>query len=138
MKLKAGKALSVPEGLLLSLTVNIITTSLIITILSVLLSTKTILWSETGYWIMIMLLISSFTGSKVAIGTVKSQRYLIATMSGILYFMSLLCITALFFGGQYNSVIETGILILSGSIAAALIHLPQKKALQRKRTYSYR
>ena len=138
MKTKTGKATSVPRGLGLSLAMNIIITAAVAAIIAVLLSRKIIPWENTGYWIMGMLLTASFIGGKIAISAIKSQRYLVSIMSGALYWMFLLCITALFFGGHYSSVLETGALILSGSIAAGLLNYPKKPTALRKRKYSYR
>lgn len=138
MKIKAGKAASVPGGLLLSLAVNTVITAFGTGIIALLLNRKNIAWSNTGYWIMTMILISAFTGGKVAISLVKTQRYLISLMSGLLYWMVLLCTTALFFGGQYSSFVETGALILSGAFAAALLHWPHTHNISQKRRCSYR
>jgi len=44
----------------------------------------------------------------------------IGWVSGIIYFATLLVITALFFGAQYSAVGETSLLVLCGSILAAL------------------
>ena len=138
MKFKTGKSISVPAGLSLSLTGNVIITAITTTILAKLLNNMMITWEETGYWIMVMLLIASFVGSKLAIITIKSQRYLIGLMSGVLFWAFLLCITALFFGGQYCSIPETGVLILSGSITAALVRFPKKRIYGKNSYRSYR
>lgn len=132
--MKTGKAMSVPAGLGLSLVVNVSITSMAVAIITILLNYNSITWENTGYWIMGMLLISSYFGGKVAINSIKTQVYIVSLMSGILYWMFMLCITALFFGGQYNSIFETGVLIIAGSISAALLHLPKKRnSIQRSR-----
>lgn len=138
MKLKTGKSVSIPKGLGLSLAGNVIITAITITILASLLNNTVITWEETGYWIMGMLLVASFVGSKLAIMTIKTQRYLIGLMSGILFWAFLLCITALFFGGQYCSIPETGVLIISGSITAALIQFPKNRIFRSNTHHSYR
>ena len=138
MKIRTGKAASIPAGLGISLSVNMMLTAIMIAILTVLLSKNTIAWENTGYWIMGTLLLSSFLGGKAAIAAIKTQRYLISLMSGLLYWMMLICITALFFGGQYSSVLETGALILAGSVTSALLHYPRKSLSQQKQKYSYR
>ena len=138
MKMKTGKAISVPAGLGLSLVVNISITSIAVAIIAILLNRKSITWENTGYWIMGMLLISSFLGGKTAICSIKTQLYLVTFMSGILYWMFMLCITALFFGGHYSSLFETGALIIAGSISAALLHRPNRRNSLRSRQHSYR
>ena len=138
MKSRTGKAISIPAGLGLSLIVSITITAIITGIFSVMLQNNTLIWKNIGYWIMAMLLLVSFVGGKTAINRIKSNKYLISVMSGILYWTFLLCITALFFGGQYSSVYETAILIIAGSMTASLLHLPSKPHLTKKYKSSYR
>lgn len=138
MKPRTGKAVSVPTGLFFSLLTSIFITITVIAIIAILLLQNKITWKETGYWIMAMLLISSFAGSRMAIETIKTQRYLVSFMAGTVYWMILFCIAALFFGGNYSSVLETDALIISGSITAALLHIPQKHRTYAKRRRSYR
>lgn len=133
-----GKSFSVPAGLGLSLAVNIGITLIITGLLSHSIQRKTIEWETVGYWIMIMLLLSSFFGAKTAMATIKTQYLLISFMSGVLYWFFLLCITALFFGGNYHSVFETAALITAGSIAAVLIRAPKKKISSGKKRGVYR
>ena len=107
-------------------------------IIAILINNETIKWSGVGFWIMAVLLISSFLGGKAAIYTIKTQRFLVSFMSGGLYWAFLLCITALLFGGNYCSVWETGALITAGSITAALIHLPRTNKIGIKTRRGYR
>ena len=135
--MKSGKAHSVPAGLVLSLGVNIAITATAIAIIAVMLKQNRILWDRTGYWIMTTLFIASFSGAKTAINSIKTQKYIVALMSGILYWFFLLSLTAILFGGHYSSVLETAALIISGSLTAALIHHPQKYTVTPKRRYSH-
>ena len=124
---RSGKAMSVPLGLGISLAAEIILTITAISIISILVHQNKLAWNSIGYGIMITLLITSFLGSKVAIATVKRQYLLISIMSGVLYWSFLLCVTALFFGGNFSSIIETAILIISGSITAVLLRKQKRK-----------
>lgn len=132
-----GKATSVPVGLGLSLVVNIVITTAITILIAALINQNKIKWEEAGYWIMFMILLSSFLGAKAAIVSVKTQVLLIAFMSGILYWIFLLSTTALFFGGNYSSVFETAALITSGSVAAALIRKSNTRVITKKKRSSY-
>lgn len=138
MKMKSGRAASVPAGLGMSLMATIIITASATALIAIMLSRKTIEWANIGYWIMTVLLLASFLGGKVAINAIKTQKYLVSLMSGILYWMFLLCITALLFGGHYNSVLETGLLIVAGSTAAALLQFPQRVHRMQTKHRSYR
>lgn len=125
---KSGKTVSVPTGLGISLITNILLTAIMSGALAFCVDKKTIPWETIGYYIMIMLLVSSFAGGKAAIATIGTQYLLISAMSGLLYWMFLLCFTALFFGGSYDAVGETGALIMAGSLTSAMLRLPRKKA----------
>jgi hypothetical protein len=54
-------------------------------------------------------------------------------MSGGLYWGLLLCITALFFGGNYDAVPETAAVIITGSGCAAMVSLPQRQTKPKKK-----
>jgi len=137
-KINSGKAVSVPYGLGISLLMNILVTSIAILVLTALVGHKIIEWDYIGYYIMVMLLISSFLGAKAALLSIKTQPLLITGMAGILFWMYLLCITALFFGGNYSSVFETALLTIGGSITAALLRMPSKKRKSRRIMNAYR
>lgn len=134
-KAKSGKAASIPAGLGISLAVNICVTCILTMLIAWMIKKNTVEWDYAGIMIMFTLLISSFLGAKAAIMTIKTQFLLISVMSGTMYWMSLICITAIFFGGEYCSLMETAALIASGSIAAALLRSSGKRASKRKRQY---
>lgn len=138
MKTKKGRAVSVPVGLGISLIITATTTISATAIIAIMISNETIKWTQVGFWIMAVLLISSFLGGKAAIYTIKTQRFLVSIMSGVLYWMFLLCITALLFGGKYGSLWESGALIIAGSITAALIHFPQPNKIGTRTRGGYR
>ena len=138
MKKKSGKATSIPEGLSISLLTAAIITIAATAWIAVMLGQQTIEWKNVGYWIMATLFAASFTGGKIAINAIKTQRILISFMSGMLYWTFLICITALLFGGNYSSIWETGSLIAAGSVTAALIHFPRIRYLSKQNRRAYR
>ena len=119
--------MSVPGGLALSGSISLSITLLLSALLAKLLDSQQLTWEQAGYWIMAMLFAAAFTGAKSAIVTVKRPRLAVSAMSGALYWGLLLCITALFFGGNFNAVPETALIIIAGSGCAAMVSLPQKK-----------
>ena len=122
-----GKARSIPMGLAFSLTVSLMITFMISAIIAASLNTEKITWSEAGYWILGMLLTAAFIGGKCAYAVIKRQRLAVSIMSGVVYWSILLCITALFFGGDYGALWETAGIIAAGSCTSALICLPDNK-----------
>lgn len=122
-----GKTMSVPGGLALSGAISLGITLLLSLLLAKLLDSQKIIWEQAGYWIMGMLFVSAFAGAKAANGVIRRQRLVITLMSGALYWGLLLCLTALFFGGNFDAVPETALVIIAGSGCAAMVSLPQKK-----------
>lgn len=113
--------MSMSGGLLVSTTVSLGITLLSSAVLALLVDREKLSWDTVGYWVMAVLLVSSFAGSATACRTIKRRKGIVSLASGAAYYAVLLGITALFFGGQYEAVGVTALLILSGSISAALI-----------------
>lgn len=128
-----GKSLSFPGGMTVSGITSMSITILASVIIAQMLDSGQITWEQSGYWIMGMLLLSAFLGAKAAIVTIKRQKLAVSMMSGILYWGIMLCVTALFFGGNYDAVLETAALIIAGSGCAAMVSLPQKRSRRKRR-----
>ena len=111
----AGTASSVPGGLAAGAVV-----SMGITLLASALTAWLILGGRmpveaVGYCAMIILLLSSAAGAAVAIGRIRRCRFQICMAAGIVYYVCLLSITALFFGGIYDGMGVTALMVLCGS-----------------------
>ena len=70
---------------------------------------------DIGYCAMVILITASFAGSNIAWKKIKRQRLLVCVLSGSLYFLVLMGMTALFFGGQYEAVGVTFLLVICGT-----------------------
>ena len=126
-----GKAGSVLTGMLVATLISTIITLTLSALIAIFLNSEKITWVQAGYWIMGMLFLAAFSAGKGAYIVVKRQKFVLAAMTGVLYWGMLLCATCLFFGGNMNSVPETGGIILAGSFAQILLcHSNSKK--QRK------
>jgi len=125
--------MSVPGGLALSAGISIGITLLLSGILAKLMDIQKLTWEQAGYWIMAMLFLSAFAGAKSAVGTVRRRRMAVSVMSGALYWGCLLCITALFFGGKFDAVPETALIIIAGSGCAAMISAPETRPGRNKK-----
>ena len=116
-----GRAVSMPKGLLLgelgSLAVTISATA----VLAKLVDVEIVAWERVGYGGMLILLLSSAAGALISSQRIKHRILLVCVLSGAIYFGSLLGMTALFFGGQYEAVGVTGALITSGSMGIGLL-----------------
>ena len=74
-----------------------------------------------GYGSMGILLLAALMGTTVAKGKVKVRLAAVALATGLCYFLCLLALTALVFGGQYTGLGVTGLMIFGASGAAALV-----------------
>lgn len=122
-----GRAMSIPAGIAISGAVSMGATLLMSLLLASMLDSERMTWEQAGYWIMVMLFVSSFAGAKTGMIAIRHQRLAVSLMSGCLYWGLLLCFTALFFGGNYGAVPETAAVITAGSCCAAMLSLPKKR-----------
>jgi putative membrane protein (TIGR04086 family) len=116
-----GRAMSMPGGLAVGAAINGVVTISGVMFVAKLIDSGKLAENSIGYCIMILLLMSSFLGAKIASIRIKRQRLVVCALSGVIYFGILLSGTALFFGGQYEAVGVTGALVMSGALAAALL-----------------
>ena len=74
-----------------------------------------------GYLAMAILFLSAAAGAAVAAGTIQRLRAQMCMAAGGGYFLSLLAVTALFFGGQYQGMGVTALMVLCGSMLVILL-----------------
>ena len=132
-----GRAWSMPGGLALGLCVSLGLTLVITGVLAKLVDTEKLPWEKIGYGIMVMLFLSSILGTKTASAAIRHRRLLVSLLTGVLYWTSLLAITALFFGGQYHGLTATASMITGGWVVVCLLELKReagKKSKISKRT----
>lgn len=120
-KQMTGRASSIPAGLGAGAGVSVIITLLGTALLAKLLDGETIQWEAVGYGILIMVMLSAMLGCITAMKKIKRQNGMVCLLSGLTYWGILLAITALFFGGQYEAMGVTLLLIVGGSGCAFLL-----------------
>ena len=129
-----GTAVSMPKGLMIGNTISIVLTVLMAGILAKLVSAERLEWDQIGYGIMILLFVSSATGTTAAVKAIKPQRLAVCLLAGGIYWLTLLAITALFFGGQYHGIAATGATILAGCGTICLLGIRSKKGSGRRQS----
>lgn len=136
---KTGRSASVPAGLALGAAVGL---GVVLTgtgVLAVLLDAEKIAWENIGYGIMISLLLGAFVAAWFACWRIKRQYILVSIMSGVTFLGLLMCITALFFGGKYEAVGVTSLLVAGGSGACGMLLVYSHNRRSGKiRKYTYR
>lgn len=103
-------------GTLLSLVITVSGTG----ILAKLVGSELLEEQSTGYGIMVILILAAYAGSLMSTQKAGRQRLIVCVSTGAVYFGILLCITALFFEGEYSGVGVKCLLILCGSLLAAI------------------
>lgn len=116
-----ARALSIPVGLLVSVGISLAVTS-ILSGASAWAILKGILEPEwAGYCAMVVLLASSAAGAAVATGTIQRLRAQMCLAAAGGYYLALLALTAMFFGGQYQGMGVTAAMILCGCVLVILL-----------------
>lgn len=126
-KKPTGRAASMPKGLFLGATVSLLITILSAVVIAKLVNSEYLSETKIGYGVMIAIMVASYSGAILAAFRVKRRILLVCLLSGILYYLILLSMTALFFGGQYEAVGVTGILVMGSAILAVFTVLPERK-----------
>lgn len=128
MKQKGNGTVSLmTSGLALGTMVSIVITLIGAVVSAAMISSETIPEGSTGYCALAVLLISAITGAIAGAGKVKEKRLYVCGMIGVIYFLILLATTALFFGGQYEGVGVTALVIFGGNLGACLLGMRGNK-----------
>ncbi len=77
--------------------------------------------SGIGYGVMGILFIASLVGSSAANMKARQQKLLVCLLSGAVYYVILLSMTALFFGGKYKGVGVTALLVFAGCMLPVFV-----------------
>lgn len=135
----SGTASSMPAGLALGGCMALAVTLIGSVIAGYMISEERIPESGIGYCAMGILLAASALSAAVAVKKVKRRRIYVCALSGVIYYGILLSMTALFFGGQYQGMGVTGLVILAGCGFVALLGLRGEKGPKyRKNKSRYR
>ena len=122
-----GRAMSLPAGIAVGVCVSLGMTLAGAVLLGVLMDGETLQMNSVGYGSMVILLVSSMTGPLVAKSLIKHRALLVCMASGAGYYLTLLAMTALFFGGQYHGMGVTALVVLAGTGCTMLLGLKSKK-----------
>ena len=124
-----GRTMSMPAGVMLGAGWAFLWTIAASIILAKLIDTEVIAESAVGYCSIVILLTASALGSTLAWKKIRRQRALVCAIAGGVYFLELIALTCLLFGGRFQAVAVTAGLIAAGSGTVILSGLgkPQRK-----------
>lgn len=133
-----GKAATMPGGLAIGGLVSGALTIALAGLTGKMVDMGTVPEEGIGYLALAILLLSSGAGAAVAARRIKRQRLAVCLMAGVVYYLFLLGLTALFFGGQYTGMGVTALAVLAGSGAVALTGAGQGRREKRHRRRIHR
>lgn len=128
-----GKALSLPAGIGIGTAAALVWTLMASAVLAKLMDLERLPEDAVGYGAVVILLIGGFLGAAAAYRKVKGKRLQVSLLTAAAYYLSLLSMTALFFGGQYTGMGVTALVVISGSLAAVLLGLQTNGRKNRRR-----
>lgn len=127
-----GKAMTIPGGVFLGASTALLWTVAAAALVAMMIDRKVFTVEAIGYGSMAILLSASFMGSLIAWIKVKHQKTLVCLSTGAAYLLILMSLTAMFFGGQYEAVGVTALLVFAGCVLVILMGMGQGKGGSRK------
>ena len=118
-----GTAASIPVGLCIGTAAALVVTLVGALVAAWLIETEKIGEEAIGYCSMVILMAASMLGAFTAQALIKHQRLIICAAAGACYYLTLLAMTALFFGGQYTGMGVTALVIAGGTAVIILLGL---------------
>ena len=118
---QTGKAASIPAGATFAAITSLGISAIGSLLVSWLVAGDRMKWESVGYGIMVILFLASFLGALIASSMVRHRRGVVCMLAGVTYYVCLLSLTALFFGGRYYGMGVTALMIVAGSGCAALV-----------------
>lgn len=113
-----GRAVSMPLGIGYGLVTAITTTISLVAALVWLILANKVKEVHVGYFIMIIIFLSSFNGATISIVKIKRRMMFVSGIVGAVYFLTLLLTTAVAFGGRFGGMWVSGIMVVLGSATA--------------------
>ena len=122
-----GTAVTMPVGIGIGCGISLSFTILGAGLVAKLISMEVLRETAIGYGAMMTVLLATVCGAGVAVNKVKKRILQVAMLVGAGYFALLLAVTALFFGGQYQGMGVTALLVAGGCGAVILMTGREKK-----------
>jgi len=119
----AGMSVGILMGVLVGLSITLVSSA----ILAWLICIEKMKVETLGFCTAVVILIAAFAGALTAAAKIKRLRTQVCLITGGVYYLILLALTALFFDGRYQSMGVTAIFALVGCGMSALLGIKEKK-----------
>ena len=121
----SGTAKSMPGGVGLGVAVSMVITVAGAAVLAWLILSERMAQGAVGYGSMVILVLASLAGCLTACGAVRRRRMMVCGITGAGYYLGLLMI-ALLFGGRFQGMGVTALMVLLGGAIAVILGLAGK------------
>ena len=128
-----GITMGVPVGLAIGVLISLIITLAGTALASYLLVKEKIGEGTIGFAAILILSIAAIIGALCAVSVVKRLRLQVCLMTGAGYYLSLLALTALFFGGRYQGMGISALIVLGGCALVAFIPTKSGQFFKKKK-----
>ena len=115
-----GRSSSLGSGIAAGVAVALALTLLLGALLAFFISREVVQQENLGYGVMVILFLAAALGCRLAYRKIKHRRLLVFFLTALGYLVSLTAITALFFGGRFEGIFPTAMLIIGSSGMAFL------------------
>lgn len=122
-----GSTRTLPAGIGIGMLISLAITMILTAIVAGLINGEYLAESSIDIGVTVIQLLSSVVGAWAAYSLVKSRRLLVCLATGCGYYLLLLACTALFFGGQYQGIGISALVILAGDLVVGLLGLKGNK-----------
>lgn len=133
MRKKNMKIAGIPAGIGLGSLVGLLLSVLGAAATAALVAGEKMAEQQIPYGTAAVLLLGAFGGAFLASAIAGEKRMIVCIGCGIVFYVVLLCVTALFFDGTYENIWETALLVLGSSAAAGLVGMRKNSTSYKRR-----
>ena len=117
---KRGRTSGIPAGIFAGLITAMFITMLLAAVTAVLIAGEKIGEDKALFGSAASLLLGAAFGGICAANVAGERKMIVCLIHGAAYYVTLLCMTAMFFEGRYENIWITGLLILGASVSGLL------------------
>ena len=122
-----GESSSVMRGMAIGMCMGLLAMLGFSAICATMIAMEIVVPNAENYCTVVILLICTFIAASIAARRTNGKRLLVCMFTGVVMFLVLLSMTAMFFGGQYRGVGMTSVFVFLGSIIAGFAGLRDRK-----------
>lgn len=123
----AGTAMSMPGGIAMGVCFSVVISIAGALIMTAMISNQSMPFESVGMGCVVLIAAAALSGAYLATLLVKRRNLLVCGITGLAYFLILLSVSAMFFGGTYSGVGMGALMVLLGAGGATALSIVLKK-----------